>query len=44
MRRLIMIIKQNVNVTNFSNIDIKIQMTGTAKWEAVKGEGKRRCQ
>lgn len=39
MRHLI--IKQNVNVTNFSNIGIKIQMIETRKWEAVKrGEQK----
>ena len=34
-----MIIKQNGNVIDFSNTDIKIQMIETGKLKAVKGEG-----
>lgn len=34
-----MIIKQNGNVIDFSNTDIKIQRTETGKLKAVRGEG-----
>lgn len=34
-----MILQENVNVINFSNIDIKIHMMETGRWEAVKGGG-----
>ena len=34
-----MIIKQNGNVIDFSNTNIKIQMIETGKLKAVKGEG-----